>query len=395
MLVCVSVCQAQEAIFDADPQHIWNRLHCQLYTRTTLDGQSYHQEDLEAAFVPRSTFLIQGESHEQAIHLLDEFLQTDAQTLIRDSLSRAILQRDLWAVFSATAYPRLEHQSQRRELQQRLAQVMRRVALSAEEIAALPDNLEMAIDAETFPVAYDNAHPERSFLPRDLMQSDGDWVPLGNRLRPDGLVAPVHVKATNGRAVFFMMLRLPTGRAATEKYLATLQEVQAGQGEIPQIPLGTQVALLRRLMLIDDTGQLQLSPLTESLQIRVYQKLEKPDMYEFSLHRHDLLSSRGTGLRPTTADTASLFNLGFLSLEPRFRHDPLESNADKTPRIPAVVMQSCAACHPGPGIYGFQSMFVDHFDKPPLGIGEFADQTSPVIDRTYDSYGWGLLQGLW
>ena len=35
---------ARETLFDADPQHPWNRLHRLLYSRTTQDGKIYDQE---------------------------------------------------------------------------------------------------------------------------------------------------------------------------------------------------------------------------------------------------------------------------------------------------------------------------------------------------------------
>jgi hypothetical protein len=37
------------------------------------------------------------------LHLLDELLHTDAENLIRDPVKRALLQRDLWAVFDWSA----------------------------------------------------------------------------------------------------------------------------------------------------------------------------------------------------------------------------------------------------------------------------------------------------
>jgi len=40
-------------------------------------------------------------------------------------------------------------------------------------------------------------------------------------------------------------------------------------------------------------------------------------------------------------------------------------------------------------------MFVDHFDRPPLGVSSVEDQVSSHRDRTYKTHAWGLLQGLW
>src|SRR5262249_4827717 len=142
----------------------------------------------------------------------------------------------------------LGRKAQRRDIQRRLVQVMRRVALKPEEVGALPDNLARTVNAGAFPKAYDPGHPERPFLPADLLAPKGPWVPVRNTTHPDGLGAPEHVRFTNGRSLFLVLLRLPQGRAATEAYLKTLRG-----GKLPQFPPDTQVALVRRMILIDTT----------------------------------------------------------------------------------------------------------------------------------------------
>lgn len=395
LMLLVSLGHADESLFDPDPNHVWNRLHRDLYSRPTPDGKLYDKEGLEPVFVRRSSFLTKGDSHQQALKRLDEFLEQNADKSIDDPLKRAILQRDLWAVFVATADPMLQRQPQRRELQMRLAQVMRRVALDTDEIQQLPDNLAGAVKSKAFPTTYLPKRPQRPFLPKNLLEADGPWVLLRSRLRSDDLAAPNHVRATDGRSTFLLFIHLPTGRRETLDYLNTLEELPPNT-MIPQIPEGTQVALLRRMMLIDRGGKLRLTPLTESLQMRVYQELAAPDMYEFTLRRKDLIARRAGGLHATAADDVSYFNLGFLAINPHARRDPFETEfPPSSPFITPVVMKSCLKCHAGPGIFGFQSMFVDHFDRPPLGPTELKDQVSPVIDRTYKTYAWGLLQGFW
>src|SRR5262245_59958521 len=389
---------AQNALFDPEPTHVWNRLHRQLYARTTADGTVYAQEGLEPVFVRRSKFLTEEPSHEQALRLLDEFLEQKADALVRDPLKRAILQRDLWAVFWTTADPFLERQPQRRELQKRLTQVMRRVALTPKEIDGLPDNLGAAVMAKGFPIAYDAKHPDLPFLPNDLQQADGPWVLVRSRLRKgDTLAAPTHFDLVEGRSVFLILIRFPTGRRATEDYLKSLEDLRQRTGAIPQIPEGTQVAPLRRMMLVDSTGSLRLTPVTESLQLRVYQKLAVADMYEFRLRRQDLFAGGAGGLQPTAPDEVNYFDSGFLGLPPHASHDPLETKPFKplNDRLSPIVMKSCIACHGAPGIFGVQSMFVDHFDQPPLGASNLEDQVSSHRNRTYKTYAWGLLQGFW
>lgn len=385
-------CVGGEPLFAPDPDHPWNRLHRHLYSRRSPDGKMRYFQGLEPVVLRRSKFLTQGERHREALKRLDQILQFDREPLIEDPLKRAILQRDMWAVFLATADPRLPRQQERRALQQRLAHVMHRIALSEEQLRGLPDNLADAVNSASFPSTFDPDDDQRPFLPNDLAGDDSSWVLVRNRLRSDNLAASRHVRATEGRSAFLLYLRLPGGRQPTLQYLKRLEQTPPNS-ETPEIPIGTQVALLRRMMLVDREGTLRMTPLSESLQIRVYHRRKAPSMIEWTFDRHLLFAGRGGGMRATPADEVNYFDLGFLGTDPQRHVDPFETEAPL--RATPVVMDSCARCHAGPGIYGFQSMFADHFDRPPLAAGTVEDQITPVIDQTYQSYAWGLLQGLW
>ncbi|HEV3027037.1 MAG TPA: hypothetical protein VG457_05650, partial [Planctomycetota bacterium] len=174
--------------------------------------------------MPDSKFLTEEPSYQQAIALLDEFLKGRADERINDPLKRAILQRDLWAVFSTTipdarqvvredqqrgrisvtdriedpgdgARP-AERRARRRVVQKRLVQVMRRIALKPGEFDALPDNLTQAVKAGAFPKTFDPKHPSQAFLPTDLLAKGGSWVAVSNltRAREGFLAAPEHVR---------------------------------------------------------------------------------------------------------------------------------------------------------------------------------------------------------
>ena len=102
-------------LYDPDPKHLWNRLHQALHVRLTdlgnpekeqalLPGnQSSHALELDACLWPnRSTYLRFGQPHKTALAVLDEFLAIDGEKLVREPTKRALLQRDLWAVFDWT-----------------------------------------------------------------------------------------------------------------------------------------------------------------------------------------------------------------------------------------------------------------------------------------------------
>jgi hypothetical protein len=134
-------------IYDADPTHLWNRLHSALFVRTGSDGKSYGQDELDPLLWPRSKFLVAGEQHKYVVALLDEFLARDSHKLITDPLKRAVFPHDLWAIFDWLANPTAPYQyredeaaSGARALQIRLAKIIRRLALSDEQVQQLPDN---------------------------------------------------------------------------------------------------------------------------------------------------------------------------------------------------------------------------------------------------------------
>ena len=134
----------ENTIYDSDTNHLWNRLNETLFERTAQDGKKFGLDELDILYWARTTNLLAGASHQQALSILDEFINTHGERLIQDPLKRALLQRDLWELFDWAAVPvpyyRAQFPKERRELQTRLAVVIRRLALTTNEIASLPDN---------------------------------------------------------------------------------------------------------------------------------------------------------------------------------------------------------------------------------------------------------------
>src|SRR5947207_1191736 len=161
-LLCWHPAQAENAAaptptkgepYDADANHLWNRLHRALFVRTTADGTDYGVDQLDPLLWADTTHLQEGPSHKKAIKVLDEFLATHGETLVRDPLKRAVLQRDLWAIFDRMAYgwPRRPARiGALKDLQLRLAAVIRRLASTKGEIDTLPDNYAAAANSHKF-----------------------------------------------------------------------------------------------------------------------------------------------------------------------------------------------------------------------------------------------------
>lgn len=417
-------------IYDADPAHLWNRIQSALFVRTTSQGKSFGQDDLDPLLWPKSKFLLVGERHQRIVALVDEFLGKDGDKLIQDPLKRAVFQHDVWAVFDWLANPnavysyRNDHFTpEHRALQIRLAKVIRRLALSAEQIQQLPDNHAAALIAKAFPTSHDPEKPEAAFLPGDLFQSDGPWVLLGEHMRP---AAPVHIRFVHGRSAFFVFLNLPGGRKATLEYLGKLgafpnplmprpadrnsnfiaKNLPRFNPELPQFPVGTQVALAREMLLIDNKGKITPTRLIESVQFRVYREIPKgdpahpqgfdalggkQDFYEFRITRKDLFSGEAGGLHAVGPREKEI-DL-FIAPGP---HDPFEDSSSKVERTP--ILQPCAGCHSqGPGIHSVQAYrraFIQ-LPLPPL-LQEYGrgQQEQAAMLQKWDNYSWGLLQGL-
>src|SRR2546425_6842792 len=134
----------------------------------------------------------------------------------------------------------------------------------------------------------------------------------------------------SGRSVFLIFMRLPEGREATLNYLKRVSDfpkpwlpdpVNPGRvvpnPELPEFPAGTQLALVREMVLIDNQGNLQSTKIIEDLQIRVHREIPNDipgalntsrnearkalDVFEFKLSRPKLFADEGGGLRAVVA----------------------------------------------------------------------------------------------
>jgi hypothetical protein len=354
-------------IFDPDANHIWNRTYSCLLLRHNGMGRKFGADALDPLLWTETQYLLKGSSHHRALACLDEFLHSHGETAMQDPLKRAILQRDLWAVFDwAAAGDDLF--TQRRELESRLAEAIRRLALTPEQIHGLPNNYEAAVAARRYPTDYDPRKPREPFLPQDLFHSDGPWVCLSEQGKE-----PTALMHFNGRSRFLAFMRLPGGRDATLTYLERLRAsaqpplVPDGASRdlnlaLPQFPVGTQVALVRQMIAIDNEGRLVPTKITESVQLRVYHSISPAskymnsedgpashdqDFFEFRMSRPELFAGRNGGLVATTASQTEF---------PTFNNqgeDGFESRGLVTRQI--VILESCRACHADSGIHSIQS----------------------------------------
>jgi hypothetical protein len=391
--ICEGESQAEkhaQAIYVPDPDHIWNRLFRLFYVRHARDGRQYGGDELDPYLWLGTKYLLSGSSHDEALKLLDEFLRQHSERLVTNPLKRALFQRDLLAVYDWLSSPFEEERPGRTELQKRIAEVIRRLALNENELRKLPDNYENAIRARFFPTTYNPADPQRPFLPADLFDPKGQWVCLG---KAHGFpVASDHLEFFRGRSIFLVFFQVPGGRSKTLEYLSKLRNIPKAWGpnpdmlpflrdgqadlaglvpypEPPQFPVGTRMALVRQIVLIDSGGYPIRTHLTESVQMRVYRAIHfdlggtgahSQDFFEFTLSRERLLSGQPGGLRavaPGEREFAFFRAHG---------NDIFESDTEKPESEEGIVLLTCSGCHEFAGIHSFISYSRHRFGA---GIG--------------------------
>jgi hypothetical protein len=412
------------SIYDPNPQHIWNRLYDALFIRKDQTGATYGADALDPLLWRETEHLLSGSSYRRALSILDEFLRAHGENQIRDPVKKALLQRNLWAVFDWSALGGGDHAAERRELQIRLAEVLRRLALTSSEVDSLPDNYTQAVASGAFATAYDPANRGRVFLPPDLLQAHGPWVCIKGDREP---VAESHLGEVSGRSRFFVFVRLPQGRQATLDYFQALWNIPepwvAGQldpaqgalnPKLPQFPVGTQVALLRQMTLFDRNGALVATPITESVQIRVYRAITtrhdrnnvsidwpaartEQDFYEVRLSPAQLFAGQAGGLRAiahSETEFPVLQTQGTDGFEfSAKKHIPLETFGRR-------ILDSCVSCHSAPGINSLQSRRqllkpnrAQHDPDPPFDSLWW--ETQNALGWKANRYDWGLLNGYW
>lgn len=284
-------------LYDKDPEHLWNRLFAVLYIRPGEDppqGQPRRIEGGDAYLDPLlwpETPRFSGDLAviEKTGRLLDEFLEKKGADLIDDPLKRAIFQHDLWAVYDRVSRqrPRTSVAKLHADTVRKMGQVIRAVALSREEIAALPGNYSLALKSGHF-AAEHKFDPQVDYLPVDLPtgpanSSSGDWVEITYPAH----VPPYHTHDFGGRSYFRLFYRFPAGRKAVLEYLKYLAEegvdkdhpdaakraVLKNRG-LRQIPAGTQLALLRQMVVLDKNLKPAPTSVVQELRMRTYKNVE-------------------------------------------------------------------------------------------------------------------------
>lgn len=412
LAICLLLCMSAAAHADADPRPLSDRLNDALLVRTAPDGERFGSTELDILFWADTRHLLTSPSREKATRVLDEFIRKHGERSIRDPLQRAMLQRDLWELFDWSAdsgsqpVANSAESRARAGLQRRLVTIIKRLALSADEIGRLPDN---HADAE--------GRFKGSGFPRGIAVPDGPWQLVG---RAYGPAASEHVAGFGGRSVFLVFVKLPGGRESALDYLKDLREFTPAlvylqemepdgprprlrtNPSTPQFPAGTQWALVRRLCLIDDKGEMRATPLTESIQVRSYDAV--PDegssftaiqnaqtVAEFQLDRRRLPALREIEKTERDFQFVHFRSMGV---------DPLQSlSADdwarERDRMRGETLRTCRQCHSPRGMLSVNTYAEFGLAANRLDGSTPEREASATREWKSRQFDWGLLMGLW
>jgi len=369
-----------ESIYDPDPNHLWNRLFVAFYRQKIVSYADHARKKTVANWVgpgvldpplgdhPR--FLLDDEPFARCDAVLDEFLSQHGAERIRQPLRRAVLQRDLWSVFDVLALTnhtlRIDGsigssrtsttalQEQRRSiLERKLARVIRALALSPMEVKSLPDTYTAAVQLGAFSNKLDNY--AGSFLPGDLFATNTPWF----EVQPGHLLT--HTLMVDGRSVFRVFVKSPAGFTnVLEDYVRNLEEwrrqyqawrtLRQTNHAMPEkmepqrpsgeLPVGTQLLLLREMICLDENLQMIPTHIVESVQFRTtYKKglLEHQVAREAELNRGLLFQGKQGGLKPIAA--GELRNMAYDGLGSLV----VDNQGNRSPLI--AFPRNCIACH--------------------------------------------------
>ena len=226
-------------LYDAAPEHLWNRLFAVFYIRPSeLPSRPAYPQDstkldewdrkLRVGKLPPGPVVKRFEGGDtmgllawahtryysepgtfvRAEELLDEFITAHGERLIDDPLKRAFLQRDLWAVFDhlvgqdisrygdgdlirrgalnrdmygheSDEVPFDDPEAMRRRgiLCRKLAVIIQRLAMPREVIQTLPDSYAAAIRSGHFASRHD-FDCQSNYLPPGLLTRPDEWVEI-------------------------------------------------------------------------------------------------------------------------------------------------------------------------------------------------------------------------
>ena len=305
--------QEAQSIYAVDPHDSWNRIFYLLFTRSIklrLTEDFGHQGSLVRIdtmgnpSLPVSSQIFERiESGDRAIDpLYPNFLGakgaesvlvdpqfSELEQALRDALAestprpplhRALMQADVWAAYDILSRVREtnSHRERAHEVMGSLQQFILKLALTSEEIAALPRNYSTSQSGQGLP---------------DVFDENSGWMEV------EWLPYRLHDYSADHRRAARVFLKPAT---KSQKFLADVNAT-LGQRKYPltdQTGILDGAALVTEDLLIDSHGRAVPSPLTYEVQLRTFVKdgqgkFKETVVTQYELSRKLLLANPSSG----------------------------------------------------------------------------------------------------
>lgn len=293
--------QEAQSIYTADPHDSWNRIFYLLFTRSikfrlTEDfghGDSFVPVSVmgDASLSATSQIFERIESGDRAIDpLYPNFLNakgaesvlvdpqfSELEQSLRDALAesaprptlyRALMQADVWAAYDILSRVRENnsHRDRAHELLGILQQFISKLALTSEEIAALPRNFSISQNEQSLP---------------NVFEGNSEWVEV------ERLPHRLHDETADQRRASRVFLK---PAIKSQKFLTDINTLleQGKYSVTDQTSILDAAALVTENLLIDSHGRVVPSPLTQEVQVRTFVKDGKGKFKETVVTQYEL-----------------------------------------------------------------------------------------------------------
>ena len=353
---------APAAIYAPDPNDSWNKIFFYLFsrrveTRVTDEFPEFREataftrsEDPRAVMLPSPVGIsdrafTRDEVGDRAIdplypsffrqagvkavlndpqysELLKALRQALAENEPRSSAARALMLSDLWSAYDTLFATSFSHwppadAERRSALTGLLARMIRKIALTDQEIQSLPANYPAAAQRESLP---------------DLFRKDGEWLEV--RWRPH-----LHDHEAGYRRVTRIFLKPAHPPQDVAVFINALPRDEHLSADLDG------VAIITQLLVIDAEGRLMPTSLTTEVQVRLFERRPESSFKKTSLRvseisRRLLINGDPSGglVAENENSPAYLATAGndytFASVQPRFDMP-----------VQATLRTRCTACH--------------------------------------------------
>jgi hypothetical protein len=369
-----------ESVYAKDPADSWNRIfhilfsrRFQVYMTTDFPESAPFETSASDADLRVSTRLFERNeigdraidplyyppynSREGRTQLLEdptysEFMAAMQEALADNSprtpLARAWMQSDLWSAYDILSEPLFEEdRSIEREMRHAaaldvLARLIRKVALTPEEIQSLPDNYAQARNALALP---------------DLFNPQSGWVQV------QWFPEHVHDGAAGYRRFSRIFVKPVLSAKRTQKLLDGLRNPERNSTDSLD-----GAAILIQLILIDSQGKLTPTHLTSEVEFRLFEKnpngaFKKTHIRVCEISRGLLLRQPETGGLVSEDESAQAFSGGYSFAAPGFTEG---ATIDKQRPIVVKLRTRCLSCHglDATALMSFSMKVPPHFHGP-------------------------------